>query len=114
MSHPLTVNDADFDRVITDATSPTLVDFWAPWCGPCRFMNPVLEQLAAQQGDALTIAKLNIDENEESAQRFGVHSIPTLVLFHEGQEVGRHVGVMPAEQLQGWVAAHTPHSASER
>lgn len=114
VSHPVTISDADFDRTLTEANTPTLVDFWAPWCGPCRFMNPVLEQLAEQQGDALTIAKLNIDDNEATAQRFGVRSIPTLVLFHEGQEVGRHVGVMPAAQLQEWVAAHTPHSASER
>lgn len=114
MPHPIEVSDADFDLSITTSSAATLVDFWAPWCGPCRFMNPILEQLAAQQGDALTVAKLNIDENEITAQRFGVRSIPTLVLFHEGQEVGRHVGVMPAAQLQEWLADHAPRSASER
>lgn len=114
MSHLVAVSDADFDQTITASTAPTLVDFWAPWCGPCRFMNPILEQFAEQQGDAVNIAKLNIDENEATAERFGVRSIPTLVLFHEGREVGRHVGVMPVAQLQEWVTAHTPHSASER
>jgi thioredoxin 1 len=103
MPNTIAIHDSDFDSTITKSSTPILVDFWAPWCGPCRALNPILEQLAEHQGEALIVAKLNIDENEATAQRFGVRSIPTLVLFEDGQEIGRHVGVLPAARLDEWI-----------
>jgi thioredoxin 1 len=114
MSQTISVTDASFDQDIDGGAALALVDFWAPWCGPCRFMGPVLDQLAAAQGDALTVAKLNIDENQSTAERFGVRSIPTLVLLHDGQEVARHVGAMPAAQLREWLLTNTPNATLER
>jgi len=80
-----------------------LVDFWAPWCGPCRMMAPELEKAAAHYGESVHIAKINIDEHEEAAIRYGVASIPTLILFKNGAEIGRFVGAQPAARLISYV-----------
>lgn len=80
-----------------------LVDFWAEWCAPCRVLSPILEELDAQTGDDLTIVKVNVDENPELSERFGIMSIPTMKLFRDGQEAKSLVGVTPLEELKDWV-----------
>lgn len=89
----LAVSDASFETDVLSSTKPVLVDFWATWCGPCRMVAPVLEEIAAQQSGQLTIAKLDADANPETARKFQVVSIPTLILFKDGQPVKRIVGV---------------------
>ncbi len=91
------LTDADFDSVIS--TGVVLVDFWAPWCGPCRMQGPILEEVAAAVGDKAVIAKVNVDDNTQSAGKFGVQSIPTLILFKDGQVVRQFVGVQQKEDL---------------
>jgi thioredoxin 1 len=90
----------NFDKNVTHADRPVLVDFWAEWCGPCKMLNPVLNELAAEAGDRATIAKVNVDEEPGLAQRFGVQSIPTLVIFQGGTEQSRIVGLAPKATLK--------------
>ncbi len=91
------LTDSEFAATISQGT--VLVDFWAPWCGPCRMQGPILEQVAATVGAKAVIAKVNVDENPESAGRFGVRSIPMLILFKEGQPVKQFVGVQDQKTL---------------
>jgi thioredoxin 1 len=93
-----------FAAATASADTPVLVDFWAPWCGPCRMVAPILEGLADAYGERLQIAKLNVDEAPEIAARFGVRSIPTLVLFKNGQPLQQIVGAQSAEALKAWLA----------
>lgn len=93
-----------FAAATASADTPVLVDFWAPWCGPCRMVAPILERLADAYGERLQIAKLNVDEAPEIAARFGVRSIPTLVLFQNGQPVKQLVGAQSAEAMKAWLA----------
>jgi thioredoxin 1 len=95
-----TTDDASFDADVVKNSKVTLVDFWAPWCGPCRVVGPVLEEIAAEKGDALQIVKLNIDENPQTAAAFEVLSIPTMILFKGGQPVKRVVGAYPKRKLE--------------
>ncbi len=95
------VTDADFQQRVLDSTKPVLVDFWAEWCGPCRMLAPVVEQVASEFGDSLTVAKLDVDNNPRSSMHYGVQSIPTLILFKDGKEVKRLVGFMQKERLAG-------------
>ena len=95
---PIAVTDADFDAVVGRG-GLVLVDFWAPWCGPCRAIAPVLEELAETYGEALTVAKVNVDENQEKAGAFGVRAIPTLVLFKDGAPVETLVGLQDRASL---------------
>jgi thioredoxin 1 len=93
------VTDANFQAEVLDAESPVLVDFWAPWCGPCRVVHPILEEMLAERDD-LTIVSLNVDENQITAARYEVLSIPTLILFKDGGEAKRVVGAMPKRRLE--------------
>ncbi len=97
-ANTITVSDTNFkDTVSSDR--PVLVDFWAEWCGPCRMVEPVLEELAKEYSDKITIAKLNVDENPQTAANYDVMSIPTLILFKDGVEQKRIVGARPKHQL---------------
>ena len=94
------VSDVDFGREVLEASQPVLVDFWAPWCGPCRQIGPVVEQLAGENAGSAKVVKLNVDEAPHSAQSYGVSSIPTLMVFKGGDVVDRFVGVQPKARLQ--------------
>lgn len=95
----LSLNDSTFDEQVNTSDVPVLVDFWAEWCGPCKIIAPILEEIANEQAGKLAIAKLNVDEAMNTARRFEVMSIPTLILFKEGQPVARIVGAKPKGQL---------------
>ena len=94
-----TLSDATFDETIGAAAEPVLVDFWAEWCGPCKMIAPVLEEIAGEQAGKLSIAKLNVDDNPDIARRFGVMSIPTMIVFKDGEEAKRLVGAKGKGQL---------------
>jgi len=96
------VSDSNFQAEVIEAEGPVLVDFWAPRCGPCRVVAPVLEELASERPD-LRIVKLNIDENQQTTIRYGVRSIPTLILFKNGEPVDMKVGAGPKSDLQKWI-----------
>ncbi len=93
------LSDATFDETINGADKPVLVDFWAEWCGPCKMIAPVLEEIASENGQKLQIAKLNVDDNPNTAMRFNVMSIPTLLVFKDGEAVKRLVGAKGKGQL---------------
>ncbi|MBN6186598.1 thioredoxin [Aneurinibacillus sp. BA2021] len=99
------VTDTSFQSEV-ESGGTVLVDFWAPWCGPCKMIAPVLEEIDGEIGSKVKIAKVNVDENPESAQRFGVMSIPTLMLVKDGQVVDKIIGFQPKESLLGAINKH--------
>ena len=107
MSVSRAVSDQTFRTEVLESSRPVLVDYWAEWCGPCRMIGPLVEDSAQRYADRLTVAKLNVDENPVTPTRYGVRSIPTLMLFRDGQPVATHVGSLSQDQLRSFVEAHT-------
>jgi len=99
------VTDADFEEKVVQSPHPVLVDFWAAWCGPCRLLAPVLEEIAKAFEGKATVAKVDVDQNPDSAGRFGVMSIPTLILFKNGASVAQTVGALSREALSSWLTS---------
>ena len=97
------VTDASFETDVLKAGQPVLVDFWAEWCGPCKMIAPALEDLAKDMAGKVTVAKVNIDENPATPQRYGVRGIPTLILFKDGQVAATKIGALPKSKLYDWV-----------
>lgn len=106
MSNVIYVNDADFASKVLQSDTPVLLDFWAEWCGPCRAIAPVLEELADEFAGKITIAKMNVDENQQTPAQFGVRSIPTLVLFKNGEAADTLVGALPKAQFVDFLNQH--------
>ncbi len=106
MSKAIAVTDATFEQEVLKSETPVLVDFWATWCGPCRALAPTIDAIAEEKGDKLKIAKLDVDANQQSAIRYGVMSIPTLILFKNGQEVNRLIGNQRKDALLREIERH--------
>ncbi len=100
MANVIALTDATFDEVVNASDKPIVVDFWAEWCGPCKMIAPVLEEIAAERSDEVVVAKLNVDENPQTAQRFGVMSIPTMLKLTNGEVETRVVGAKAKPQLE--------------
>lgn len=100
MSKPITVSDADFEEVVLKSTLPVLVDFWAPWCGPCKMVAPILEDIARQHEGKIVVAKVNTDENQTWMTRYGIQGIPTILFISNGNVVDSQVGAAPASILK--------------
>jgi thioredoxin 1 len=100
MENVVEITDSNFDQQVLKSNEPVLVDFWAPWCGPCRMIAPLVEELAGENRGSIKVGKVNIDDNPGAAQNYGVSSIPTLMIFKGGKIVNQFVGVQPKNRLQ--------------
>lgn len=99
------ITPENFDSVVNDSL-PVLVDFWAPWCGPCRSLSPIVDKVADELAGKLAVAKCNVDDNQDLAMKYGVMSIPTLIVFKNGEEIDRSVGALPKARLQALLEKH--------
>ncbi|MEN8243067.1 MAG: thioredoxin [Chloroflexota bacterium] len=100
IKEPINITDAEFDEQVLQNTLPVVVDFWAPWCGPCKMVGPILEKLAEEYAGKVVVAKVNTDENPQYAQQFGVQGIPTMIFVNQGQLVHSQVGALPENVLK--------------
>jgi thioredoxin 1 len=100
MNEPVHVTDAEFEEVVLKSTLPVVVDFWAPWCGPCKMVAPILEKIAREQAGKLIVAKVNTDENSEWAMKYSVQGIPTMLFIFNGKVVHQQVGALPETMLR--------------
>jgi len=107
VGRPMVLHDQNFEKQTTRSDIPVVVDFWAPWCGPCKMMAPAFEQATAELEPQVRMGKLNTEESQGVAARFGIQSIPTLMVFRNGREVARQPGAMDRARLAQWVRAHT-------
>src|SRR5213082_3928778 len=105
--------EADFPAVVEQSSLPVMVDFWAPWCGPCRIVSPIVEKIATELPGRLKLVKVNSDDAPNLSRRFGIRGIPTLVLLDHGKEVARVTGALPAPDLRSWVDQHLPKAAAK-
>ena len=103
INEPIHVTDATYEQAVLKSALPVVVDFWAPWCGPCKMVGPLLENAAQQYAGKLIVAKVNIDDDSDTAVALGIQSIPTLLFVKNGEIVNRHVGSLPAAQLDGMI-----------
>lgn len=105
MADIMQITPENFDSVVNDSM-PVLVDFWAPWCGPCRSLSPIVDEVADELAGKLVVAKCNVDDNQDLAMKYGVMSIPTLIVFKNGEEIDRSVGALPKARLQALLEKH--------
>lgn len=99
----LHVNDSEFESTVLKSGKPVLVDFWAEWCGPCRQISPILEEIAGEMGEKVTVVKVNIDKNPETPTKYGVRGIPTLIIFKDGKPASTKVGALPKSKIVEWI-----------
>jgi len=104
--HPVALDSRSFPRHVESNDIPVVVDFWADWCGPCKMMAPVFEQVAGEMEPDIRFAKVDTEAAQDVAMRYAIRSIPTIVLFKNGQEIARQAGAMPAEHLKSWIGQH--------
>ena len=101
----MNISDSQFEEEVMNSDKLVMVDFWAEWCGPCKALGPKLEEIAAENGDQIKVVKINVDENKETAQKFGIRSIPTMILFKEGKDVETLMGNLPKEDISNKIKA---------
>ena len=106
MSQPINISDSEFENLVLQGQGVTLVDFWAPWCGPCKMIAPILDQVSEHYGDKVKIMKINVDDNPQTPQKYAVRGIPTLMIFKDGENVETKVGVVQKSQLISIIDNH--------
>ena len=100
------ISDASFEQDVVKSDKPVLLDFWAEWCGPCKMIAPILDEVAKDYADRLQIAKINVDEHQSTPVKFGVRGIPTLILFKDGKPAATQVGALPKSRLKDWISSN--------
>ena len=112
MNEPININEASFEKAVINSPMPVLVDFWAPWCGPCKMIAPLLDEIAKESDGRFRVTKVNVDDDPALMQRFGIHGVPTLLFFSKGEVRDRIVGVAPKKAILDKLEALVGHSVS--